>query len=136
MMGYKFADVCMVQQGDSLLVMVFMILDINVKLTANRCSNSKCCWVSNVWSCCVHVGGGVQSDATPPKRTVGTFSTSWGRYNPQDFVKRNVGSCWFKSLTGFKLCEATPNNMQQQNWELFTNNVVSVCMGLIFCHIM
>ena len=29
---------------------------------------------------------------------------------------RNVGNCWVKSLTGFKLCEklpSTPNNMQQ-----------------------
>ena len=26
---------------------------------------------------------------------------------------RNVGSCWFKGLTGFKLCATTPNNMQQ-----------------------
>ena len=27
--------------------------------------------------------------------------------------KRNVGSCWLKSLTGFKLCATTFNNMQQ-----------------------
>ena len=27
--------------------------------------------------------------------------------------KRNVGSCWLKSLTGFKLCATTPNNTQQ-----------------------
>ena len=51
--------------------------------------------------------------------------------------KRIVGSCWLKSLTGFKLC-ATSNNMQQgvqtdatwniqQCWELLANNVVSVC---------
>ena len=55
--------------------------------------------------------------------------------------ERNVGSCWFKGLTGFKLCAATPSNMQQgvhtamtcniQNcWELLANNVASVCMGL------
>ena len=56
----------------------------------------------------------------------------------------NVGGavrCWFKGLTGFKLCAATPKNMQQgvqtamtcniQNcWELLANNVASVCMGL------
>ena len=27
--------------------------------------------------------------------------------------KRNVGSCWLKSLTGFKLCATTLNNIQQ-----------------------
>ena len=27
--------------------------------------------------------------------------------------KRNVGSCWLKSLTGFKLCATTRNNIQQ-----------------------
>ena len=27
--------------------------------------------------------------------------------------KRNVESCWLKSLTGFKLCATTSNNMQQ-----------------------
>ena len=26
--------------------------------------------------------------------------------------KGNVGSCWLKSLTGFKLCAATPNKTQ------------------------
>ena len=26
--------------------------------------------------------------------------------------KRNVGSCWLKSLTGFKLCATTPNKRQ------------------------
>ena len=50
--------------------------------------------------------------------------------------KRNVGSCWLKSLTGFKLCATTRNNMQQgvqtnatcniqQCWELL--GVASVC---------
>ena len=54
---------------------------------------------------------------------------------------RNVGSCWFKGLTGFKLCATTPNNMQQgvqtagtcnikKCWKLLANNVASVCMGL------
>ena len=52
--------------------------------------------------------------------------------------KRNVGSCWWlKSLTCFKLCATTFNNMQQgvqtdatcniqQCWELLTNNAASV----------
>ena len=58
--------------------------------------------------------------------------------------KRNVGSCWLKSLTGFKLCATTRNNIQQlqqgvqtdatcnikQCWELLVNNVASVCTGL------
>ena len=34
-----------------------------------------------------------------------TLQRSWN--------KRNVGSCWMKSLTGFKLCTTTSNNMQQ-----------------------
>ena len=55
--------------------------------------------------------------------------------------KRNVGSCWLKSLIGFKLCATTRNNIQQgvqtdatcntqQCWELLANNVASVCSGL------
>ena len=56
--------------------------------------------------------------------------------------KRNVGSCWWlKSLTCFKLCATTFNNMQQgvqtdatcniqQCWELLTNNAASVCTRL------
>ena len=53
-------------------------------------------------------------------------------------TKRYVGSCWFKSLTGFKLNATTPNNMQhgvqtdptcniQQCWRFLANNVTSVC---------
>ena len=55
--------------------------------------------------------------------------------------KRNVGSCWLKSLTGFKLWATTSNNMQQgvqtdatcniqQCWELLANIVASVFTGL------
>ena len=55
--------------------------------------------------------------------------------------KRIVGSCWLKSLTGFKLCATTSNNMQQgvetdatcniqQCWELLANDDASVCTGL------
>ena len=55
--------------------------------------------------------------------------------------KRNLGSSWLKSLTGFKLCATTSNIMQQgvqtyatcniqQCWELLANNVASVCTGL------
>ena len=52
--------------------------------------------------------------------------------------KRYVGSCRLKSLTGFKLCATTPNDMQQgvqtaatckiqKCWELLANNRASVC---------
>ena len=55
--------------------------------------------------------------------------------------KRNVETCWLKSLTCFKLCATTSNNMQQgvqtdatrniqQCWELLANNVASVCTRL------
>ena len=55
--------------------------------------------------------------------------------------KRIVGSRWFKSLTGFKLCATTRNNMQQdvqtdatciiqQCRELLANNVASFCTAL------
>ena len=59
--------------------------------------------------------------------------------------KRNVGSCWLKSLTGFKLWATARNNTQQsvqmditcniqQCWELVANIVASVCMGLnVWC---
>ena len=54
--------------------------------------------------------------------------------------KRNIGSCWLKTLTGFKLCATTSNNMKQgvqtdatcniqQCWELLANNVASVSTG-------
>ena len=49
--------------------------------------------------------------------------------------KRNVGSCWLKSLTGFKLCATTRNNIQQhatgcangRNMHVTSNNVAFVC---------
>ena len=60
--------------------------------------------------------------------------------------KRNVGSCWLKRLTGFKLFATTRNNLTsnnmqqgvqtdatcniQQCWELLANNTASVCTGL------
>ena len=67
-----------------------------------------------------------------------------GLNNSQRYWANNVGSCCVrlhvaKSLTGFKLCAATRNNMQQQQgvqtnatcniqqcWELLANNVASV----------
>ena len=60
--------------------------------------------------------------------------------------KRNVGSCWLKSLTGFKLFWTTRNNLKSNNmqqgvqtdaicniqkcWELLAYNTASVCTGL------
>ena len=48
---------------------------------ANGCNNSQQCCANNVGNCCVHVGSGVQTDATTPNN-VGTCSASWERYNP------------------------------------------------------
>ena len=56
-------------------------------------------------------------------------------------TKEMFVSCWLKSLTGFKLCATTSNNMQQgvqtdatcniqQCWQLLENNVASVYTGL------
>ena len=36
---------------------------------------------NNVGSCCMHVGSGVQTDATTPNK-FGTCSASWEEYNP------------------------------------------------------
>ena len=52
-----------------------------VRLRANGCNNSQHCCANNVWSCCVRVGSGVQTDTTTPN-IVGTCSTSWEGYNP------------------------------------------------------
>ena len=52
-----------------------------------------------------------------------------------------VRLCVAKSLTGFKLCATTRNNMQQgvqtdatcniqQSWELLANDVAPACTGL------
>jgi len=44
--------------------------------------------------------------------------------------KRNVGSCWLKRLTGFKLCATTPNNMQQGVQTDATCNIQQCCARL------
>ena len=54
-------------------------------------------------------------------RPLGTRLGRAVKTNPIDFCtmlrgsrnKRNVGSCWLKSLTSFKLSETTPNDTQQ-----------------------
>ena len=60
----------------------------------------------------VHHGMAVQMDPT--------LSSSWN--------KRNVGKCWLKSLTSFKLHPATSNMVCKQT-EFLVNNVASVWMG-------
>ena len=98
----------------------------------------------NVRICCVRFGRGVQTDATFTPNNVGTCSACCGKDTthtcetletmcnvcdwPQQCWKsnsvvlcnhvwneRNVGSCWLKSLTVFKLCTTTPNNTQLQH---------------------
>ena len=70
-------------------------------------------------------------------RAVQTFPTLLP-YASAITEQKNVGSCWLKSLTSFKLCATTPNNIQQglqtdatcniqQCWELLTNDVAIVC---------
>ena len=44
--------------------------------------------------------------------------------------KRNVGSCWLNSLTGFKLCATTSNNMQQGVQTDATCNIQQCCVRL------
>ena len=39
--------------------------------------------------------------------------------------KRNVGSCWLKSLTGFKLCATTCNRMWKRTQHITFNDVGS-----------
>ena len=113
---------------------------------ANGCNNSQQVWdlqcivgkIQPISLCspCVmsvrgpnNVGRAVQTDPTLL------------RYASAIMEQKNVGSCWLKSLTGFKLCATTSNNMQQgvqtdvtcniqQCWELSANNVASVCTGL------
>ena len=84
-------------------------------------------------------------DATTPNKTVleelckriqHCFATLRRSQN-----KRNVGSCWLKSLTSFKLCATTSNNMQQgvqtdascniqQCWELLPTKLRPFGRGL------
>ena len=56
-------------------------LALVLRLRANGRNNSQHCCANNVGSYCVHVGSGVQTDATTPNN-VGTCSASWEAYNP------------------------------------------------------
>ena len=42
------------------------IYSFQLRLRANGRNNSQHCCTNNVWSCCVRVGSGVQTDATTP----------------------------------------------------------------------
>ena len=57
-------------------VLVWSSRQLTVRLRANGRNNSQNCSANNVGSCCVHVGSGVQKDATTPNN-VGTCSASW-----------------------------------------------------------
>ena len=114
-----------------------------LRLGANGRNNSQHCCVNNVGSCCVcwqwcakgcnnsqqvwdlHcIVGGIQpislckpcvmSVRGPSNvgRAVQTDPTLL-RYASAISNKRNVGSFWLKSLTGFKRCATTRNNIQQ-----------------------
>ena len=98
----------------------------------------------NVRICCVRFGSGVQTDATLLPTMLGPAVHVVGRIQPihvrlwrpcvmcvigpnnvgratvlcfgnHVWNERNVGSCWLKSLTVFKLCTTTPNNTQLQH---------------------
>ena len=117
----------------------------SLRLRANGRNNSQHCCANNVGSCCVHVGSGVQTDATTQSQQCWDLQCIVGRIQPISLCKlcvisvrgpnnvgravqriqhccatlrrsrnkTNVGSCWLKSLTGFKLCATTRNNIQQ-----------------------
>ena len=56
-------------------------LGCDLKLRANKRSNSQHCWAKNVGSCCVCVSSGVQTVATT-QNNVGTYGAWWERYIP------------------------------------------------------
>ena len=55
--------------------------------------------------------------------------------------KRNVGSCWLKSLTGFKLCATTCNNIStvcatcKRTQHVTSNNVGSCWPDMLFANV-
>ena len=53
------------------------------KLLTNGRNNFQHYWATNVGSCCVRVGSGVQTDATYPNN-VGVCIASWEGYSPSD----------------------------------------------------
>ena len=99
---------------------------------AKGCNNSQQCWDlqcivgwsrNGVYPCVMRMRGQQQQcwkrceDGSNIDPTLIQHRRSWN--------KRNIGtgSCWLKSLTGFKLCVTTPNNTQQHTT---TFNVVCI----------
>ena len=114
---------------------------------AYGCNNSQQCWdlqcivgriqpISLCNSCVMSVRG-----PNNVGRAVQTDPTLLRHASAMTVQEYRYGSCWLNSLTGFKLCATTFNNMQQnvqtdatcniqKCWELLANNVASVCTGL------
>ena len=99
-----------------------------VRLRANGRNNSQQCWhlqcvvariqpISLYKRCVMSVRG---------PNNVGTL---WRSRN-----KRNVGSCWLKSLTGFKLSATTCNRVCKRTQHVTSNNVGS-CWSTIFASV-
>ena len=97
---------------------------------ANGCNNSQQCWdlqcivgrIQPISLCkpCVmsvrgpnNVGRAVQTDPTLL------------RYASAIMEQKNVGSCWLKSLTGFKLCATTCNRVCKRTQHVTSTNVRS-----------
>ena len=120
------------------------------KLRANECNNSRHSWANNVESCCVRVGSSVKTYATTandvaPSRVFVKEIMCNACASPQQCCKscangsniaalrlgdqgtKDVGSCWLKRLTGFKLCATTPNNIQQGVQTDATCNIQQCC---------
>ena len=104
----------------------------------NRCNNTKQCWdlqciVGRVWpirlqrQCVMRVRG---------FNNVGKAAQTYGskivalRFDDHE-TKLNVGSCWLKSLTGFKLCAraTTCNKVYKRTQHVSSNNVGSCWPG-------
>ena len=101
-----------------------------IRLHANRRNNSQHCWdlqcivgriqpISLCKPCIMSVRG-----SNNVGRAVQTNPTLL-RYAWRSRNKRNVGSCWLKSLTGFKLCATTHNRVCKLTQHVTSNNVRS-----------
>ena len=126
--------------------LVLQLMFSQLRLRTNGCNNSQQCWdlqcivgrIQPISLCkpCVmsvrgpnNVGRAVQTDPTLL------------RYASAITEKKKCWELLAESLTCFKLCATTSNNMQQgvqtdatcniqQCWELLTNNAASVCTRL------
>ena len=82
---------------------------------ANGCNNSQQCWDLQ---CIV---GRIQPISLCKPRVMSLRGPN---------IVGRVGSCWLKSLTGFKLCATTSNNMQQGVQTDATCNIQQCCVLL------